>query len=302
MIEYDNLTLMKRVMSTLHLVSGRRTSPGFSITVINTILKNIQREFEFLRYIETKDTPYTETGQTATISYKINRVDPYKIGTAVEKLIRIICMDLKEDAGLYFINEFKENLGDEYTLDLISRGVNFDLLESDIKKLYLLRKRSKTVHIPDATVEQKKKKLTVPQKSLLGYTWENVSTWKYENNICILYDSEGKELDRLSLDVIVKDYVRRLSEFDKLLQDHDQPLDITEKEDEFLRLLYTRDMDIEFAIALLHISREELDAMVKRLLYIEILHYSAYDEIKLTEKGVNYLLAKKVLDKPEPIV
>ncbi|MEM0493197.1 MAG: hypothetical protein QXS02_04520 [Candidatus Thermoplasmatota archaeon] len=298
MYNYDNATLMKHVLSSLLNVASRRTTEGFTITVIRTMLKTLEKEFTFLNNINITESIYPEHNELINISIDINLVPPEMIGKSVESLIRVICMDLKEDAGLFFIREFKECIGEDILRELNERGVNLNELEDEIQRLYNLLDKKKSVPILDAS-EQEKKKVSPPKSSLLGYTWDSVASWKYEDNICILYDKEGKVLDRLLLDVIVEDYVRRLSEFDEFLSSSDQPLELTDKDYEFLEMLYTRDMDTDLAVVLLHISTDELDEMIRRLLRFEILQYISYNEIKLTERGVNLLLAKKAREKQE---
>jgi|YNPNPStandDraft_1061719.scaffolds.fasta_scaffold02909_6 hypothetical protein len=298
MYNYDNASLMRHVLSTLLTVAGRRTTEGFTITVIRTMLKTLEKEFEFLKSISITEATYPEHNELINISLEINLVPPEMIGKSVESLIRVICMDLKEEAGLFFIKEFKDNVGEDIISELKERGVNLNELEDEIQRLYNLLEKKKPVPILGAA-EQEKRKTSPPRSSLLGYTWDNVASWKYEDNICILYDKEGKVLDRLLLDVIVEDYVRRLSELDEFISSSDQPLELNDKDYEFLEMLYTRDMDTELAVALLHITTDELDEMIRRLLRFEVLQYISYNEIKLTDRGVNLLLARRARERQD---
>ncbi len=43
------------------------------------------------------------------------------------------------------------------------------------------------------------------------------------------------------------------------------------------------------AVTLLHISRQKFDTMIQKLLQLEMLQYLSDNEVKLTEKGLQYL-------------
>ena len=67
--------------------------------------------------------------------------------------------------------------------------------------------------------------------SLLSYTWKNVSSWKYDpsKRICVLYDKNGNVLDHLDLNLIVKNYIKCLSEEDGYETSMDHKIEDKEK-------------------------------------------------------------------------
>jgi len=197
--------------------------------------------------------------------------------------------ELKDDAGLFFISELKDYIGEKYVLAIENLGVNLDDIQSEQHQLYSLQDRKKSVPTMEIEVEQKAEK--IDDANLLDYTWGNFSNWKYDNNVVFLYGDKGDLLDKLHLDMLVEDYVNRYTKF-KEPSPTSKMFEIDEKEHEFLQMLHSRDMDIELAKVLLHISREELDTMIHRLLELEMLQHVSFNEVKLTEKGINYLLGK----------
>ena len=84
----------------------------------------------------------------------------------------------------------------------------------------------------------------------------------------------------------------KLTGFEKLPSNTDRYAEINDKEYEFLQMLYSRDMDAETATRLLHISREEMNTIIRKLLVYEVLQYVSYDEIELTETGITILTQK----------
>ena len=100
-------------------------------------------------------------------------------------------------------------------------------------------------------------------------------------------------LDRLPFDKVVKDYTLEMTGFDKLPLKTDKLVELTEKEYEFIKLFYSKDMVAEEEMHLLRISREELSIIVRKLLVYEILQYISYDMVMLTENSVDTLVDKK---------
>jgi Mn-dependent DtxR family transcriptional regulator len=96
----------------------------------------------------------------------------------------------------------------------------------------------------------------------------------------------------LQLDLIIEEYVERVTESQK---QHELPspkttmMKMTEKEQELLKMIQRRDTDVVSAVTLLHISRQKFDTMIQKLLQLEMLQYLSDNEVKLTEKGLQYL-------------
>lgn len=218
---------------------------------------------------------------------EINLVKPELIGHAIESIIRILCMDLEEETGLFFIKELKDRLGETYLLEFKKYGIDLDLLKLEQKHLHeqLEKKRSTVQHGSDTETKD-------IQAHILEYTWESVASFKYRNNVCFLYDKNGKLLDKLHLNEIIEYYIRTLTDFGKLVK-KSEDMDITEKEYEFMEMLHGRDMDDESAKFLLNISEADFEHMLQRLLRYELLQFVSDDEIKLTDKGIVILEEKK---------
>ena len=66
-------------------------------------------------------------------------------------------------------------------------------------------------------------------------------------------------------------------------------VDVTEKELRLLQMLRTRDMDSDTAMYLLQVSKDEFNIIVRKLLENELLQYTSYNIIELTEIGISYL-------------
>ncbi|MCK4364862.1 MAG: hypothetical protein KAW45_02300 [Thermoplasmatales archaeon] len=272
-------------MRSLYRVAGRRTTQGFAAKVIGSIVKTLQQRYEFLKYVEIKEAGEFSEDEAIQISSEIDDIDRELVGRAIEAIVRVVYMDIIGKAGLFFIAELKRRASEDLIIELQSFGV--DLASLQIEQHYLYRSR-----------ERKKRKSgrgAAGEVSLLGYTWKNVSSWKYDpsQKTCVLYSKDGDVLDNLHLDAIIESYVKNLSEdLEEIPEELEEKIDISDKEFQLLDMLRNRDMDAESAMNLLHVSKQEFESMVQKLLESELLQYTSYNVIELTEIGISYLSEK----------
>src|SRR5512136_1532805 len=131
MAEITNAEVLGGILRTLYVVASRRTSQTFAATVIGAIIKTLEQNYEFLRYINIENPEYTNSEIVINISNEIDAVDPARIGTAVEAIIRIVYMDLVGKTGLFFMKELKEQAGDQIMTELRNYGVDLSLLQTE---------------------------------------------------------------------------------------------------------------------------------------------------------------------------
>lgn len=282
----NNSLLITTVFKALFRVVGRRTLDSFAVQILKTTVEKLEKKFDFLNLIVIHDEVFSEDGIKATIDPTFDTIEPSQLGVAIDALLRVIYLELTEtighDASLYFIKEIKEHLGDTAVDELNGLGVNFEQIQAEHHKRYQM----KGPQIPPASYPKKEE-----QKEQM-YTWENVSIWKYDNNVCLLYDEEGRLLDTLQLDLIIEDYVERVTESREhhlVSAPKTTMLKITEKENKLLEMIQRRDIDIDSAVSLLHVSRQKFDSMIQKLLKLEMLQYISDNELQLTEKGLTHL-------------
>lgn len=287
MSKLNNSELLEGILKALYTTAGRRTTQSFAIAVLGAITKTLEQRYDFLKNI----IFHTEgrLDDVVIIDSNVNSVNPSVIGKAIEIIVQIVYMDLKEKAGLYFIKELMRNAGDNVISNLRDIGVDLELLQ--LQQLYIYKRQSKA---PKTGYGKKQDQLD--NVSLLGYSWEKVSTWKYDvdNKMCIIYNKDGKELDRLNLDTIVKNYIDSITD-DSVTKipyenkEETKKVKLTERELDLLKIIRSRDIDFESASELLQISQNDLNYVIRKLLTLDLLHYISSDEIALTEIGLEYL-------------
>ena len=159
------------VMQILQTLAGLTTT---IIQQVTTVTQKLQKKYKFLKYITIHNSFYSEDDDIAIVSSEINSIDPEKIGKAIDNILREVYDHLDNEAGLYFINEFKEYIGDEYVEKIQSFGVNFDRIQSDQNKLNINQenKITKTKKEFEEKTDKRKTKSNNQKKddSILNYT------------------------------------------------------------------------------------------------------------------------------------
>lgn len=289
-----NSYVLGEILRALYHVAGRRTTQGFAAKVIGSIIKTLEPRYDFLKYVEISEMGEISEDDAIVISSEIDGIHQELVGKAIEAIIRVVYMDIIGKAGLFFIAEIKRRAGEDLIANLHDFGVDLAALQVEQHYLYRSRERKKR--------KAKRGRSPTGEVSLLGYTWKNVASWKYDPNqsACILYDKEGEVLDNLHLDSIIENYVKSLSEdLEELPEELETEFSITDKELQLLEMLHSRDMDAETAMTLLHINKDEFDTIVKRLLENELLQYTSFNVIELTEIGLSYISKKEEAEKTD---
>jgi hypothetical protein len=303
MTDVKNSEVINSILHALYAVASRRTTQSFATTVIGAIIKTLEQNYEFLRLVHIENLDGGNTDVIINISPEIDSVDPSKIGTAVEAIIRIVYMDLVGKTGLFFMKELKELAGEQIISELRNYGVDLALLQTEQRYMHRQHRKKKQQAFASKNVGEAGKHQD--DVSLLGYSWKNVGSWKYDplQKTCVLYTKEGRELDRLNLDTIIESYVTNLTdEYEDPSGEYQEDVALTEKEIELLNILYSRDMDSETAAMVLHVSKIEFEHIVRKLLQSELLHYVSFNEIELTEEGITFLSEKENEKKMKSLV
>lgn len=292
MENWKNSVLLESVLKALYTVASRRTSERTADETIGSSIKTLENKYDFLKYINTPRRGITKNGFAINIAPDIESISRERIGKAIESLIRVVYNDFSEEAGLYFITELKNHTDNQVTTMIRDLDVDLDQIQLEQHHAFRRRERKKKI-------EKMAKKGQLDGKkpeNLLGYTWTNVSHWRHEkgSKFCTLYDKEGKVIDRLNLDHIIKNYVEKLSGYvDIDPHEMEAKAQIYEKEYKLLKLMLERDMDAETAQHMLHVSKEELNNMIQKLSEMEMLQYVSFDTIEITETGIGYISKKE---------
>ena len=291
MVELKNSVLIEAILKALYNVASRRTSNKYADEAIGSTIKNLEGRFDFLKFIDISKTEVSEQGFAISVDNDINNIRPEVFSKAIEALIRVVYNDIGDESGLYFVSELKQLAGDE--ISKMVSNYEIDLEQIQMEQHYAYRRRTRKNDIAKAVKEGRLS--SKRPENLLGYSWGEVAHWKHEpgSKYCTLYDKEGNVMDQLDLDKIIQNYVEKLSGFvDVDPRDIEKETRIYEKEYELLQLLLESDMDADTAMHKLNVSKDELNAMIRKLSQMELLQYIDFNTVELTNIGIGYLSNK----------
>jgi len=150
MSNLKNSQVIRHVLYTLISTIGRRTSEGFATAILDTILNELMSRYDFLRYVEIKNTFYSEGIDAVSISSEIDLVDTVKFYNAVGDIIEMTVKHIKEKANFFFIKEIQESLNDIYDLNLKEQNIDLNRIQLQFivdKKQEVKMKNSEMVEI-----------------------------------------------------------------------------------------------------------------------------------------------------------
>jgi len=291
MKKLQNSELLKSIIKAIYITASRRTAPTFAVAVIGAITKTLEQRYGFLKNIKFNEEGGSE--DFVMVDGKVDSIEPFIIAKSIENIVQVVYLDLREKAGFFFIKELMRNAGENVISNLKDIGVDLELIQ--IQQHYLYRRQSRGTKNKSINGQEQ-----IDNVSLLGYSFDKVSNWEFDtkNKTCIIYDKNGKELDRLNLDTIVRKYISSISEdsgsnVTDENKEEIKKIELTKKEFELLNMIQSQDTDFESASALLHMSQGELEDTIRKLLTLELLHYVSSDEVALTEIGIEYLKQRK---------
>ena len=205
MTEFRNVDIVRDILTNLCNTVGNITTRNFAVALVDIITNTLKKRYTFLEYISYNTDHNAE--ELVIVDSKINFIDSMFIGRAVEAIIKVICLDLRDKAGLNFINDLEKNINQDIRYGLNDIGIDLALLKVQQHYLYRQQKRIKSAQ------GYKYHSTTSEKKSLLDYSWDNVSDCVYDavNRTCSLIDKDGNLLDRINLDKIVNQHLKNLT-------------------------------------------------------------------------------------------
>jgi hypothetical protein len=92
-------------------------------------LKNLEGDYDFLRYIKIDELKYFEETPFVNIIPDINHIESKEVGKAIQNLIELLQRHLGKKASYFFIREFRDDLRDDYHTLIKNMGVDLRLVE-----------------------------------------------------------------------------------------------------------------------------------------------------------------------------
>ena len=280
-VSISNMVMLKKLLQSIYIVASRRTSARFADDTIQSSMKALESKYDFFKGVKIEKQVSSNNERVIHIQPQMmEKISKERIGRSIESLIRMVYDELSDEAGLFFISEFREYSDKQIVRILSDVGIDLDQIQLEQHHAYERR------------VQKKKMKEGGSGENQLGYNWEKVTSWQHEegSKFCTLYDESGNVLDRLNLDNIIQNYVQTLSGDDSVNPEKmEKDIRIFEREYTLLKLMHQQDMDADAAINILDINMEELNQIIKKLSKMDMVHYVSDDTLELTSSGTEYV-------------
>ena len=127
--QIKNSDIVEHVLRTMINISSRKTTEGYAVLTMDTLIKKLGEEYDFLRYVEVKDTRFLEDTSSISVLSDMDSVSPVEIGKALAALIATMNRSLGKNAGHFFIKEIQSNLEDDYYSTIMDMGVDLSLMQ-----------------------------------------------------------------------------------------------------------------------------------------------------------------------------
>jgi len=136
MAKLDKSDVIKNVFRVLISISGRKTTTQYAVMTLDTLIKQLEPQYDFLKHVQINDDIYSEDSEIVNVMVDINAVAPTEMGKAIHAIITSLNESLGDRAGHFFIKEVQSTLGDDYVSTMKDMGVDLSLmqLEDEVTK------------------------------------------------------------------------------------------------------------------------------------------------------------------------
>jgi len=133
----ENSKIVEKVLTTLLRIVKRKTTEGYAVSVMDSLIKKLEVDYDFLKHIEIKDTRFSESDAPITVMSDVDSIPSSEVGKAIQTIIFNMNKSLGKDVGHFFIKELSQNIGDEYDSVIKDMGVDLNLmqLEHEVSEL-----------------------------------------------------------------------------------------------------------------------------------------------------------------------
>lgn len=140
--DITNSEIIKHTLISLIIVSSSKTSGDYAWVVIKKLLSELNNSYNFINFIKINKLSNLKYNiEDIYVSSDFDKVSPKQVGMAIQDLVDLFKKYLGTKAGYFFIEEFKNILGEKYYYILKRMGVDLRLIELQ-KELYGLEMKN----------------------------------------------------------------------------------------------------------------------------------------------------------------
>ena len=140
MRQLENSDVVKYFLQKLIDISGRKTTTGHAVSTMHDLVKNLEKKYDFLKNVEIKDSRFIEISEPVTVMSGINGIKLVEVGKALSDIIKKMQIRLGDEAGHFFIKEFKNSIEGEYSSTIEEMGLDLGLMQLEFEVNKMIKK------------------------------------------------------------------------------------------------------------------------------------------------------------------
>jgi len=138
--QLENSDVVKYFLQKLIDISGRKTTTGHAVSTMHDLVKNLEKKYDFLKNVEIKDSRFIEISEPVTVMSGINGIKLVEVGKALSDIIKKMQIRLGDEAGHFFIKEFKNSIEGEYSSTIEEMGLDLGLMQFEFEVNKMIKK------------------------------------------------------------------------------------------------------------------------------------------------------------------
>jgi len=126
----ENSDVVKHVLFSLVNVTSEKSSKDYAWSIIKNLIKELRTNYDFLKHIKINDLKsLNNTIDDINVGSDLNKVDSRDIGRAIQNIIDVFKTRMGSRAGYFFIQEFRNIIGEDLNEIIKKMGVDLRLSE-----------------------------------------------------------------------------------------------------------------------------------------------------------------------------
>lgn len=128
-VQRENSDVIRHVLRTLVNISGRKTTEGHAVSIMDSLIKELEEEYDFLKHVEIRDTRFLEDDYPISVMSDVDFISHDEVGKAIHDIIISMNKTLGKNAGHFLIKELSRNIGDNYRSIMEDMGIDLGLMQ-----------------------------------------------------------------------------------------------------------------------------------------------------------------------------
>ena len=120
----NNSEIIKHILNTLINTIMRKKGEKCAVSMVSSLIKELQSEYNFLQYVKIQDIRLLEDEERVIVTKSLDDILPTQIGKVIHVIILNISRSLGDKDGYFLIREFQQRVGSEYFSAVKTIGVD----------------------------------------------------------------------------------------------------------------------------------------------------------------------------------